>query len=484
MEQTRKGLPKEILEVERPKGTKVKKSGNNYYVVKRTSVYVDGKRKPVETGTVGKIVDLKYIPYDEIKKTKTALSFSNCDIKTWGSIEYFDKISKDVYEDLNSVFDKDDATRIYVMALLRAVFGNIVNRDMKFKYDTSFLSEKFKGVPLSEKAICSYLDLLGRNCNTLIEFSRNKINKLDKETNIAIDGMLKDCQCTTSDFTRWSRKCKTKGSQDISIIVAYDINSGEPIAHKIYPGNMLDKTVFEDFLNTFPSDKYFCLADKGFNDTLSKEKIVSLKSNYIIPLKRNDVIAKECIKEIKHLLDVKDDNILYGTMIKDNKYYYAFRNIYDEEIEKKSYLSNASKNNKFDNENYNKKLNQFGTIVFESNKQLTPLEVYRAYEERWNIEVNFNFYKNIVMLDKVNVQDDTSIMGSEFINFISSIISCKVKKDLKNRGVSKDYSYKQVLLYLNEMKKIKNPSNNTWENCKNLKYVDELASILEINASV
>ncbi len=122
----------------------------------------------------------------------------------------------------------------------------------------------------------------------------------------------------------------------------------------------------------------------------------------------------------------------------------------------------------------------FGTIVFESNKELTPLEVYSAYEERWNIEVNFNFYKNIVMLDRVNVEDDTSIIGSEFINFISSIISCKVKKDLKDKGISKDYSYKQTLSYLNEMKQIKNPSNNTWVHCKTLKYINELAQKLKL----
>ncbi len=52
---------------------------------------------------MGKIVDCKYIPYDEIKNI-TALSFSNCDIKMQRTIEYFDKISKEVYEDLNFVF--------------------------------------------------------------------------------------------------------------------------------------------------------------------------------------------------------------------------------------------------------------------------------------------------------------------------------------------------------------------------------------------
>ena len=58
-------IPTEILAVERPKSTVVKYSHGRYLVIKRTSKRVNGKPKPVDLGTIGEIIDGKYI---EIRK--------------------------------------------------------------------------------------------------------------------------------------------------------------------------------------------------------------------------------------------------------------------------------------------------------------------------------------------------------------------------------------------------------------------------------
>ena len=54
-------IPSEILAVVRPKGTVVKYVKGHYYVVKRTSKYVKGRRVPVDLGIIGSIVDGKYV---------------------------------------------------------------------------------------------------------------------------------------------------------------------------------------------------------------------------------------------------------------------------------------------------------------------------------------------------------------------------------------------------------------------------------------
>ena len=54
-------IPKEILAVERPKSTVVKFRLGRYLVVKRTSKRVNGKAKPVDLGTIGEIIDGKYV---------------------------------------------------------------------------------------------------------------------------------------------------------------------------------------------------------------------------------------------------------------------------------------------------------------------------------------------------------------------------------------------------------------------------------------
>ncbi len=59
---------------------------------------------------------------------------------------------------------------------------------------------------------------------------------------------------------------------------------------------------------------------------------------------------------------------------------------------------------------------KFGLIVFESNADKDPIDIYKAYEKRWKIELMFQFYKNIINLKKVRVQTDYRIYATKFIN--------------------------------------------------------------------
>ena len=81
------------------------------------------------------------------------------------------------------------------------------------------------------------------------------------------------------------------------------------------------------------------------------------------------------------------------------------------------------------------------------------MDVYNAYAKRWEIEIMFNFYKNIIELDTVRVHGDYRLYATEFINFLSVLISSKVKNKLYETGLSPKYSYKQIFNYLSKSKK-------------------------------
>ena len=49
------------MAVERPKNTRVKKSGEKYLVIKPTRKRVNGRNVPVELGTIGEIVNGKFV---------------------------------------------------------------------------------------------------------------------------------------------------------------------------------------------------------------------------------------------------------------------------------------------------------------------------------------------------------------------------------------------------------------------------------------
>ena len=95
----------------------------------------------------------------------------------------------------------------------------------------------------------------------------------------------------------------------------------------------------------------------------------------------------------------------------------------------------------------------FGLIVFKSKKNLDPLTVYLAYSQRWMIKTIFNLYKNINDRNTVNVHSDYRVYATELINFLSVIITSRVKNAIVKEGLKKKYNYKQVFRMLSKYKK-------------------------------
>ena len=73
--------------------------------------------------------------------------------------------------------------------------------------------------------------------------------------------------------------------------------------------------------------------------------------------------------------------------------------------------------------------------MFESDQDLDPRIAYLCYEERWLLELVFKRYKNDECLDKTEVQGDFSLLGLEFINFISTVLTCRMLKKAREAGL-------------------------------------------------
>nr|WP_277735201.1 transposase [Mycoplasmopsis bovis] len=176
-------------------------------------------------------------------------------------------------EKLLTHFDSSTAYKLYVIAILRCAYPKAVNRDLKFYYETSFMSELFKKVGLSESLLPDFFEKTGRAYSNIHNFMLDRINEF-------------------------------KGFKDLEIA--------------------------------------------------GKESV----GNYQKHLKRNTFNIDE-----------------------------------------------FNKNNQF-----------FGVIVFESNVDLSLEDVYTLYDQRWEIEEMFNFYKNILELSKTRVHSEMKVYTTEFIN--------------------------------------------------------------------
>ncbi len=87
----------------------------------------------------------------------------------------------------------------------------------------------------------------------------------------------------------------------------------------------------------------------------------------------------------------------------------------------------------------------FGVVVFESDQDLEPVTAYHCYDERWLLELVFNRYKSDECLDKTDVQGDFSVIGTEFINFIATVLTCRLLRKAGDTGLMNHMSYSDLM---------------------------------------
>lgn len=467
-------IPPEILAVERPKSTRVKKSGNRWLVIKRTCRR-DGKRNiPVDLGTIGEIIDGKYV---EIRKEPRSRKI---DVKDFGEVRLCCDCAGDMLRQLAKVWDLADAKKLFCIAVLRAAYGPIRNRDLKLQYDTSFLSEIVPGVAISENSVCDFLMSIGLQSTLITEFMNGRIADNHDKT-VIVDGMLKNYNSICSSMSEFSRKAAKKGSKDISLMYAYSPELMEPLAAQPYPGNMLDSTAIEDFLIDRKIESGLMIFDKGFHNDRVFEAIDKRKDmSYLIPLKRNSALIARYGMDAPtdHLAGYKDAVVLYKKARMDNgKWLYAFRDprlAFEQEC---SYVNSAACKENYDPQRYQQLKPRFGLVVFQSKSDLDPLVIYQAYLGRWEIETLFDLYKNIIDRDTVNVHNDYRLYATEFINFLTVIIAMRVKKKIIETGLNKKYSQKEIFRYLAKIKKIR-IGDDKWRDTTTVSYISDLAKLL------
>ena len=131
--------------------------------------------------------------------------------------------------------------------------------------------------------------------------------------------------------------------------------------------------------------------------------------------------------------------------IRGGRFLYSYRDARKAAIEEADYLTKAENKKTFEPEKYSKKSSLFGVIVFESDQDLDPKTAYQCYDDRWLLELVFNRYKSDDCLDRTNVQGDFSVIGSEFVNFITTVMTCRIIRKATRAGLLNKMSYGDLM---------------------------------------
>ncbi len=444
------GVPADIRAVQRPKNTIVDDNGNDS--VLRYAVRVRGKIKCVPGGNpqpsngkvIGHIIDHKYVPLTTTTKPKQIFP----DTLQYGASALVKSVTRDIQEDLLKVYDPKTVYSILAIATLRVIKPSIAANRYSTHYNRSFVCIDYPGVGMSSNTISKLLQYLGKDGNSRKEFYKLRIDRTSAGHHIAIDETLKQDNSTVNDLSAFSRKARVRGCQEVSIIYAYNIELMEPICSEVFPGNCIDASAYPAFIRDNNITKGILVDDKGFPPSkIMKELAERPDLHFLTPIKRNDSRIKDNdMLAFEGIIEGIADHVLYKKKkIKGGRFLYAFKNMSTASHEEYSYLDKQQKNNSFSSEKYEHKKDEFGVIVLESDQDLDPKVAYKCYDDRWLIELVFDKYKNDECLDKTNCQGDFSVIGSEFINFISTIATCRIVRKAEENNLLDDMSYSELM---------------------------------------
>lgn len=451
-------IPKHILAVQRPKNTIVYAYGKNkdkFAVRQRIGCKnVDGRHIPVNGPTIGHIIDGQYVPID----LQPPISFASVDLKDWANVALCDQVFHDMLSELRQFYSRDDALRIYCIAILRVCEHGIKDHELKEAYENSFLSEWYPDVHLSKNNVCKFLNDLGKSCSRITAFMRARTAAVEIDHHLLVDGTLKSNESRINSFSDFSRKARVKGSRDISVLYAFDLEAMEPVCSKCYPGNMLDRTAYSDFIKENKIKKGIIVGDKGFpSDAAQEEFQNNPELHYLNPIKRNAKLIErhqmlefnEVLKEYEGVTSRKEK------CVGKDKWLYSYRDARQAAKEEQDWLERSKKNKSYSVEEWRKKQRTFGTIVLESDLDLDAETAYKAYESRWEIELVMRYYKMTCGFDETRVQDDYSVIGSEFCNFLATILTYRLIHAFDQGKLLEERTYKKNMQILKRAKKVK-----------------------------
>lgn len=465
-------VPEEIRAVERPVNTVIHAYGKNhdrYAVIQRIGCRRKNQsNQPVDGKVIGHIINMKYIPVDPRPSQKDLPPT----LLTWGNVVLCDHLFSGTLEELCRFYTRKDALRIYCIAILRVCWPHLKDNRIKHYYDHSFLSLLYPDVGLCANVVSKTEISLGSRYSVIQDYMRSRVEAVGCDDTLLIDGTLKTDDSFINSFSHFSYKGKLKGRKDISVLYAYNLTTKEPVCSKVFPGNMLDATSYQGFLSENHIEQGLMVDDKGFPPGQIREYLKDKPGLcYLTPLKRNVKKIEELnLYEYEEILDNYPDVVCVkrcGYMKDGTKlWYYSYKDQDLAKSETASYMNKVAKNNP--HLSRQKKaaylqimMRKAGTIVFESNLEMSLSEAYEAFNDRWKIETMMGYYKTACGFDDTREEYNESVIGSEFIDFFSTLLTCQLRNYFQSIPALEKLEYKEIMTVLSEAIKVK-PTNGDW----------------------
>ena len=470
-------------------GTELRKINNRYYLYEYQTSYNPMTKKPQKKSGIllGSITEKDGFTESSkrVAQRKDALpqplqpvlvrEFGNCRL-------IFDRFDFTV-EKLKEYFPS------YWQQLLAIAYCRFVYhcplKNIPYRLEASYMYQLLTGMDrFNDKSASAVLNSIGKLAEARGNYMRSFVGNDDY---LLIDGTYINSSSRAMEMARKGYNSQHHYDGQLNLLYIYSATTRMPVFYRLLPGDIRDVKAFKNTLAMANIQSAIIIADKGFHSKANVAMLQEEGLDYIIPLKRDNLLVKYNSIE-DNTYKRKATYFIYNKRIvwylqqpQPDGIVHLFL---DEELatkEEKDFLTRLKNNpDGTTMEKYYGKRNKFGTIaMLTPNKLDKSKDVYESYKTRMYIETMFDGMKNVLDADSTYMQNEDTLQGWMFINHICLQWHQSLYIELKEKELITKYSVMDYINMLTDLKKVN--INGQWVDNECTNATTKLARKLTIN---
>jgi transposase len=495
----------------RQKKQEIKKIQNKYYLYEVSSYYDKEQKRTIKKSgkCLGRITREGIINRDNRDNFVVPRLVS---VKEFGACDYILSCLETEKEVLLGHFPLHGLQLLYCSVFRLLYQSNF--KQMPFHYESSYLSQRDEDVNLGSKKMTEMLQAVGNQREKIAAVMRELCGG---EEMLLIDSTHIRTQSAQNLSAQVGYNSQKQFDTQVNLLYLFSQDKQMPVFYRCVQGSVREVRSFRLTMEESGLKKAVLVADKGF---YSQNNLTILEEDawqYVLPLRRTctliDYSSTQSIDkkgfdgffmfesrviwykkmpaadentphkqvilfldEALKLAETKD----YLQRITAQKEGYTLENFYEKQTHfgTLSVISNTTEMKKVEiidletqtveeagEGKKSKKINRQKVEAKEQqfeNKEvaLSPQKVYAYFKSRNDIEQLNDTYKNVLEADKTYMRSEASMETWHFINFFALRAYYKIFAKLKETDLHKKYSPADIILLLQNVKKIK--INEQW----------------------
>jgi len=307
------------------------------------------------------------------------------------------------------------------------------------------------------------------------------------------------------DFAEWGYNRDREKLPQVNLGVVYGEPENLPLLYGLYPGSVPDVSTLDNLkkrIQSISSVQVLFVLDRGFYSGANINLLAKQEGKFIIPLPMRINVAKELVKAYRGNIGTTENAFRFGSQLlysvsdtvcigeshytvhmffnesqsaEQKEKLISFLLSVEEEVAQRQWSSAASLITFLDNnlpdwrpyfkvagveddytverkkEAIERKTLQLGMFILMTNTDLSAQQVLTYYRRKDGVEKLFDSLKHDIDGKRLRVHSRQSMEGLLFVDFISLIILSFVRKRLRECGLDKKLTVKQLFYELKKL---------------------------------